>query len=253
MDFRVRHFLLEWISRKLIGCFCFACTIYVSKNEHRLYPRTSYSNSELYDRNVIRSTKRISNPGCYATSTQLLIAPLVNYLKPEAPPTVFGVSGYSGAGTIVHRDVLGKSVTKAKVTPELLRNAVKPYSITGHIHEREASYHLSSLLPDAQVKVGFIPVVGPWFSGILSTASIPLKEKLTAKDVVSLFEEKYADEKLIRIQKGIIEIKDVQGNHDWRVGGFQMSEDGGRVVVVVGFGSIIRCFSDAFYPSGRAR
>lgn len=54
---------------------------------------------ELYSREATKSSKRISNPGCYATNTQLLLAPLMPYLDPVQMPTIFGVSGYSGAGT----------------------------------------------------------------------------------------------------------------------------------------------------------
>jgi len=190
------------------------------------------SHLELYGRDAIRASKRISNPGCYATSTQLLIAPLVKYLKPGSPPTVFGISGYSGAGTTMEKDATGKLVTKAKVTPETLKGGIKPYSLTGHIHEREAGYHLSSLSADA-VKVAFVPAVAPWFSGIISTVSIPLKEKLTAKDVVALFEEKYGGEKLVTIQKDVVQLGDVEGKHGWSVGGFQLSVEGDRVVIVV--------------------
>ena len=51
--------------------------------------------------------------------------------------------------------------------------------MTGHIHEREAGYHLSRLLEgessaSTTIKVAFIPSVAPWFSGIISTVSIPL-------------------------------------------------------------------------------
>ena len=42
---------------------------------------------ELYGRELLRSSKRISNLGCYATS--LLIAPLVNHIKLGLLPTVF--------------------------------------------------------------------------------------------------------------------------------------------------------------------
>ena len=191
-------------------------------------------NQELYGRDLLRAAKRISNPGCYATSSQLLIAPLVNYIKPGALPTVFGVSGYSGAGTVMEVDATGKPVTKPKVTAESLGGGIKPYALTGHIHEREAGHHLSSLLAgEGSVKVAFIPSVAPWFSGIISTVSIPLKEKMTAKDVIQLFEEKYQGEKLIKIQKDVVQLKDVEGKHGWSVGGFQMSVDGDRVVIVV--------------------
>lgn len=48
---------------------------------------------------MTRSATRISNPGCYATNTQMLLAPLLPLIDVKNPPTVFGISGYSGAGT----------------------------------------------------------------------------------------------------------------------------------------------------------
>jgi N-acetyl-gamma-glutamyl-phosphate reductase/acetylglutamate kinase len=52
------------------------------------------------------------------------------------------------------------------------------------------------------MKVAFTPAVAPWFSGILSTLSMPLSQKTSAKDVVALFEEKYSGERLIKIKRG---------------------------------------------------
>ena len=153
-------------------------------------------------------------------------------MKPGALATVFGVSGYSGAGTVMETDIAGKPVSKPKIPPEMLKGGIKPYSLTGHIHEREAGYHLSSLV-EGQVKVAFIPTVAPWFSGIITTASIPLKEKLSAKDILDLFQEKYKNEPLIRIQKDVVGLDDVEGRHGWSVGGIQTSVEGDRVVIVV--------------------
>lgn len=71
---------------------------------------------ELYGRDKLRESKRISNPGCYATNTQLLLAPLMPLLDLSQPPTVFGISGYSGAGTKSgEKDAEGRPKTVAKV------------------------------------------------------------------------------------------------------------------------------------------
>ncbi|PPQ65417.1 hypothetical protein CVT24_011498 [Panaeolus cyanescens] len=210
--------------------------------DYRFEKDWTYGLPELYGRSAIRAAKRISNPGCYATSTQLLIAPLVDYLHPSAIPTVFGMSGYSGAGTVMIKDETGKPVSVPKVTGESLNGGVKPYALTGHIHEREAGNHLSRLLKDSDkaVKVAFTPSVGPWFSGIISTVSIPLKEKMAARDVISLFEEKYKGEKLISIQKDVVQLADVENKHGWKVGGFQMSVEGDRVVIVGGLDNLLK-------------
>lgn len=193
---------------------------------------------ELYSRASIRSSRRISNPGCYATSSQLLIAPLLKYLNRPAWPTVFGISGFSGAGTVAGaNDPDGRPTTIPKVTPNSLAGGIRPYALTDHIHEREAGRHLSNLLmdPSSPLKIAFIPSVAPWFSGILSTLSMPLSEKLTAKDVKVLYEEKYAGEKLITIKREVPSLQDVEKKHGWAVGGFQVHSDGDRAVVVARF------------------
>ena len=105
------------------------------------------SNIELVPRANIAKATRISNPGCYATAAQLAIAPLVPYLGGE--PTVFGVSGYSGAGT--------KPSSKNDV--KLLADNLIPYSLTDHVHEKEISAQLGA-------SVAFIPHVAVWFQGI---------------------------------------------------------------------------------------
>ncbi|KAF4610119.1 hypothetical protein D9613_010482 [Agrocybe pediades] len=210
--------------------------------DYRFEQGWTYGLPELYGRDAIRQAKRIANPGCYATSSQLLIAPLINYIKPGALPTIFGVSGYSGAGTVMEKDASGKPISVPKVTPEILGGGVKPYSLTNHIHEREAGHHLSTLLGEGadKLKVAFVPSVAPWFSGIISTVSIPLKDTMTARDVAQLFEEKYKGEKLITIQKDVVQLKDVEGKHGWSVGGFQMSVEGDRVVIVGGLDNLLK-------------
>ncbi|KAH9476119.1 Protein ARG5,6, mitochondrial [Psilocybe cubensis] len=210
--------------------------------DYRFEGGWTYGLPELYNRDAIRSAKRIANPGCYATSAQLLIAPLVDYIKPGALPTVFGLSGYSGAGTVMQNDASGKPVSVPKVSAESLHGGVRPYSLTGHIHEREAGHHLSTLLASggAGLKIAFVPAVAPWFSGIVSTVSIPLKESMRASDVAELFAKKYAGEKLVRIQKDVVQLKDVENKHGFSVGGFQMSVEGDRVVIVGGLDNLLK-------------
>jgi N-acetyl-gamma-glutamyl-phosphate reductase / acetylglutamate kinase len=115
--------------------------------DYRFDSQWTYGLPELVDRASIAKATRISNPGCYATAAQLGIAPLLKHL--EGTPTVFGVSGYSGAGT--------KPSPKNDV--DNLSNNIVPYSLTDHIHEREITAQLGH-------PVAFIPHVAVWFQGI---------------------------------------------------------------------------------------
>ncbi|GAA5899852.1 bifunctional acetylglutamate kinase/N-acetyl-gamma-glutamyl-phosphate reductase [Sporobolomyces salmoneus] len=188
----------------------------------------TYGLPELYNRSALHTAKRISNPGCFATNTQLLLAPLLPYMS--SPPSVHAISGYSGAGT--------KSGKEPKITPESLKGGVRPYSLTDHIHEREASYQLSKLLDSSaqlgkdEFSVAFMPNVAPWFQGIISTVSIPLKQEMRASEIKQLFEDKYGDEKLVKVQSGVPEISQISGKHGVRIGGFQVHSSGKRVVIV---------------------
>jgi N-acetyl-gamma-glutamyl-phosphate reductase / acetylglutamate kinase len=165
----------------------------------------------------------------------LLVAPLLPYLKPGAGPTIVSLSGYSGGGTVAgDKESDGRPTTVPKVTPDSLAGGVRPYSLTDHIHEREAGRHLSSLLPPGEdIKVAFVPTVTPWFSGILSVLSMPLNGKVTARDVKALYEEKYREEKLVKVLKEVPELKHIQNKHGCVVGGVQVHSEGDRVVVVV--------------------
>ena len=151
--------------------------------DYRFDPKWTYGLPELVDRSLIAKATRISNPGCYATAAQLGIAPLLDHL--DGIPTVFGVSGYSGAGT--------KPSPKNDV--ENLSNNIVPYSLTDHIHEREISTQLGH-------PVAFIPHVAVWFQGIhvsfqkaknhlsLFPISSPKEKKLSSFSFYSFFSRK---------------------------------------------------------------
>ena len=115
--------------------------------DYRFQSDWTYGLPELVNRSEIAKAKRISNPGCYATAAQIGVAPILEFLGGQ--PTIFGVSGYSGAGT--------KPSPKNDV--KSLTNNLIPYSLTDHIHEREISKRLG-------VDVAFIPHVAVWFQGI---------------------------------------------------------------------------------------
>lgn len=185
--------------------------------DYRFADGWTYALPELYGRDAVRTARLVSNPGCYATAMQLALAPLLPFCRADAPPTVFGVSGYSGAGT--------RTRTEPKVSPESLGGGIRAYALTDHIHEREASTHLGH-------RVAFTPAVAPWFSGIIAAASIPLRMRLSARDIKRLYLERYADEPLITVGDAVPEIGDVAGRPGFVVGGFQVHSSGDRAVVV---------------------
>ncbi|KAK9442294.1 N-acetyl-gamma-glutamyl-phosphate reductase, type 1 [Metarhizium brunneum] len=172
----------------------------------------TYSCPELVTRSKIAQSTRISCPGCYSTGSQLGISPLMPYLG--GVPTVFGVSGFSGAGT--------KKSPKNDET--LLKDNLLPYSLTGHIHEREISHHLGA--PTA-----FIPHVASWFRGIQLTINIPLSKEMTSRDIRQIYQDRYAGEKLVKVVGEAPYVKSIQNKHGVEIGGFAVDDSGKRVVI----------------------
>ncbi|KAF2753560.1 bifunctional acetylglutamate kinase/N-acetyl-gamma-glutamyl-phosphate reductase [Pseudovirgaria hyperparasitica] len=180
--------------------------------DYRFDPSWTYGLPELVDRRKISEATRISNPGCYATAAQLGIAPLLDFIGGEA--TVFGVSGYSGAGT--------KPSPKNDV--ENLTNNLIPYSLTDHIHEKEISIQLGR-------SVAFIPHVAVWFQGIHHTINIPLKQEMKSRDIRQLYQDRFAGERLIKVIGESPVVKNIAGKHGVEIGGFAVHSSGKRVVV----------------------
>ena len=188
--------------------------------DHRFDDNWAYGLPELY-RAGIRGAKRIANPGCYATAMQLAVAPLMD--QSSGPPSVFGVSGFSGAG----------SKPNPRNDVSRLANNLMPYALTGHKHEKEASRHLGK-------SVRFTPHVHPAFRGIIATVHIPVMQSMTRRDVVRLYSERYADEPLIKLQDDAPELKDGTEINSVVIGGFSVSDDGHHIVVVAAEDNLLK-------------
>jgi N-acetyl-gamma-glutamyl-phosphate reductase len=188
--------------------------------DYRFDERWYYGLPEL-TRGRWRGQRRISNPGCYATAIQLSVAPVKDLLA--APPVCFGVSGYSGAGT----------TPSDKNDPEKLRDNLMPYSLTGHMHEREASAQLG-------VPVEFMPHVAPHFRGLTVTTNLYLARPLKREDVLARFRHAYDAEPLVKVLDEAPWVSRIAGRHHAEVGGFAMAADGRRVVVVATLDNLLK-------------
>ena len=166
---------------------------------------------------------KISNPGCYATGSQLGIAPLVHEKLVDGLPTVFGISGYSGAGT--------KPSPKNDIGN--LRDNIIPYALTDHIHEKEIGHHLG-------IPVAFMPHVGQFFQGISLTISIPLKRSMDETWATELYKTFYGGEKLVKVGSEIPEVKWIAGRHHVSIGGFKVHSSGKRLVLVVNIDNLLK-------------
>ncbi|MCA9718647.1 MAG: N-acetyl-gamma-glutamyl-phosphate reductase [Myxococcales bacterium] len=180
--------------------------------DHRFTDDWCYGLPELA-RARVRRSRRIANPGCYATGMQLAIAPALELL--DGPPVVFGVSGYSGAGT----------TPSPRNDPARLEGNLMPYSLTGHTHEAEVSRQLGR-------RVDFTPHVASFFRGISLTITLPLARAVTTAALLERYRERYASEPLVDVQAEIPEVKMIAGADGVCIGGFAVDATRRRAVLV---------------------
>lgn len=170
----------------------------------------------------ISTAKRIANPGCYATGMQLGLAPLISQLV--EPPVVFGISGYSGAGTSPSRN----NDLKA------LKENIIAYALTDHIHEREVCRTLGYTLR-------FSPHVASFFRGIHLTISGKSSSPLSALELENRFQSFYAKKPLIKVSTASPEVRDAVGQHSLQIGGFTASvAEPGHFVLVVTLDNLLK-------------
>ncbi len=172
----------------------------------------------LPERNAkkIAATKRVANPGCYATAVQLGLLPIVDSLDNGIHPVAFGVSGYSGAGRTPNE----------KNDLRRLRDSLLPYALTGHGHEREVSFHLNR-------DVRFSPHVAPFFRGISITLAVTLDQVHEVGEIQAAYEVAYADSPLVEVVSAPPEISMVRQTNKCIVGGFSIDQRDPRRMVLV--------------------
>ena len=192
---------------------------------HRTVPGWAFGLPELAkgQRDQIRASKRIANPGCHASAFILAVRPLVDagLLPREAPISATSITGYSGGG----KSMIAEYEAGA---PKL--SSPRPYALgLAHKHLPEMMAHTG--LATAPV---FMPVVANFYKGLAVTVPLhlsSLKPGTRAEHLHEALTAHYAGERFIRVMP----LRDPQTIAE---GGFdvQACNDTNRVDVFV-FGS----------------
>ena len=159
-------------------------------NAKKLISKSIYALSE-FSRNKIKNYKIISCPGCYPTSVQLPLIPLIeNKLISTKRIIIDSKSGYSGAGKNI----------KSKFKFKNLFNSVSAYGVGSHRHMIEIDQELSKI-SNNNIKVFFTPHLIPMFRGILSTIYIDLKKGVSGKKVYKFLKKYHKKNNFVKFAK----------------------------------------------------
>src|SRR4030042_1402766 len=187
-----------------------------------LLPKTIYGLTELH-RKEIAGANLVGNPGCFAVSCILGLAPAMKAGLIEPDSIVCDAkTGVSGAGK--------------KPSPHFPYQArydsMNAYKVSGHQHVYEIERELG-LLAKKDIRITFTPHVIPMCRGILSTIYSNIKKGHDIKSALDIYCSFYKDEKFVRVfgPERSQATSDVRGSNFWNLS-VNVDERTGRLIVV---------------------
>ncbi len=149
-----------------------------------------------FQREEIRKTTNVANPGCFATTIQLGLLPLAKAgLLKEVYTT--GITGSTGAGQ--------KLQDSTHFTWRA--NNISAYKTLTHQHMAEINQTLQSLQSGFTGPVNFVPWRGDFTRGIFVTSV--MESQLTIEAANDLFNTYYSGHPFTRLSTKMIDIKQV--------------------------------------------
>jgi N-acetyl-gamma-glutamyl-phosphate reductase len=208
-DFRIRDIDIweKWYTQK------HAAPQLVSQ---AVYGLPEFNRDEIADANLVACA------GCYPTSVQLGLKPLLEAGAIDVSDIIANsASGVSGAG---------KQANVATLLSEAGDN-FKAYGASGHRHQPEIEQGLADMAGEP-VGLTFVPHLLPIIRGIHTTLYVDLKQQDT--DVQSLFEAHYANEPFVDVLEpnSYPETRTVRGSNQCRIA-IHRPGNGKKVVILV--------------------
>jgi len=178
------------------------------------------------NREQIKSSQVIGNPGCYPTTVLLGLAPLLEQRLVDfsAPIIADSKSGVSGAGR------------KAEVATLFAESSdsMKAYGVAGHRHHPEIHAQLIQLA-GADLQLIFVPHLIPMIRGMLSTIYVKLADQAKSIDLQALYEQRYQHERFVDVMPAgsLPETRSVRGSNQIRIALHKQADAGYLTLVVV--------------------
>lgn len=160
-------------------------------HEHRapaLQKEAVYGLTEIA-RPAIAKARLVANPGCYPTSAQLPLIPLIEAGLIDADDIVIDAkSGVSGAGRAAKEGSLYCEVTEG----------VHAYGVASHRHGPEIDQGLSRAAKRS-ITTSFTPHLMPMSRGMLSTIYVRTIGGASADDLRAVLAKRYAGEPFVKL------------------------------------------------------
>ncbi len=182
------------------------------------------------NRDAIKQASIIGNPGCYPTTVQLGLLPLLkqsNALVDTRSLIVDAKSGVSGAGRKAETSLLFSEAS----------DSFKAYAVKGHRHHPEIVQGLNAIQQndDAFDEVVFVPHLVPMIRGMFTTMYLKLTDLGKQTDIPALYESFYANEFFVDVMpvNSLPETRSVRGANQLRIALYRPNNGDTLVILVV--------------------
>ena len=157
----------------------------VSNQKFAVYGLSEFAKRDIEKSNII------SCPGCYPTSVQLALIPLLlNKIIKTSKIIIDSKSGYSGAG---------KKTADKKLYPNINKN-IAVYGVGNHRHMPEIDQGLKLFAKvKGNLKIEFTPHLIPTFRGILTTIYADLNKNMSVKKIHQYLSKFYKNNNFVKI------------------------------------------------------
>lgn len=189
-----------------------------------LQKQAVYGLTEI-QRDAVRNARLVACPGCYPTSVQLPLIPLLQAGLIQAEDIIIDAkSGVTGAG---------RGAKQATLFTEL-NDGLSAYGIGHHRHTPEIEQGLG-IAAGVPVQVSFTPHLIPMNRGILSTIYVRLSTGATVDALQAELEKRYLHEPFVMVMpKGVApSTHQVRGTNQCRIAVFADSRAGRAIIVSV--------------------
>ncbi|MCU4407722.1 N-acetyl-gamma-glutamyl-phosphate reductase [Acinetobacter junii] len=193
-----------------------------------------YGLTEL-NREKIKNARVIGNPGCYPTTVQLGLAPLLKNdttLINTQNIIIDAKSGVSGAG---------RKASLGMIYSENADN-FKAYGVAGHRHHPEIVEALENISGQKGQfnQILFVPHLVPMIRGMLSTIYVDLTAQGQQLDIQALYEDFYKNERFVDVMpaNSSPETRSVRGANELRIALYRLQEN--KLIILVAQDNLVK-------------
>jgi len=177
------------------------------------------------NKDKISTSKKIANPGCFATAIQLALAPAVANELVEGTIHLNGITGSTGAG----KKLADTSHFSYR------NNNYSIYKLFTHQHLKEIKQTFLQLNTSFNQDLFFVPARGNFPRGIWMTSYFPFSRSL--EEAIKIYKDFYSQSPFTLISPQDIHMKDVVNTNKCLL---YLQKEGGQLVIYAAIDNLLK-------------